>query len=55
MPITSEKYETDYYYKKENEDYLVDHSASIFIIDPKMRLVAKLSPPHQSEKIINQI
>ena len=43
-----------YYYKKENEDYLVDHSASIFIIDPKMRLVAKLSPPHRSEKIIDQ-
>ena len=43
-----------YYYNKENENYLVDHSASIFVIDPKMRLVTKLSPPHQSEKIIDQ-
>jgi len=45
-----------YYYnkKKENNNYLVDHSASIFVIDPKTRLIAKLSPPHQPEKIIEQ-
>ena len=32
----------------------MDHSASIFVIDPKTRLIAKLSPPHQPEKIIEQ-
>ena len=45
-----------YYYNREEQpgNYLVDHSASIFIIDPKVRMVAKLSPPHQSGKIVQQ-
>ena len=43
-----------HYHNKKNENYLVDHPASIFLIDPKMRLLAKLSPPHQSKKIIDQ-
>ena len=43
-----------YFSNKEKDNYLVDHSASIFVIDPKMRLIAKLSPPHQLEKIIDQ-
>ena len=43
-----------YFYNKEDEKYLVDHSASIFVIDPKMRLIAKLSPPHQSERVIDK-
>ncbi len=37
-----------------NDNYLVDHSASIFLIDPKARMVGKLSPPHQEEKIDQQ-
>ena len=37
-----------------SDNYLVDHSASIFLIDPKARMVGKLSPPHDTEKIINQ-
>ena len=45
-----------YYLNKENqtEDYLVDHSASIFLIDPLGRMVGKLSPPHEKNKIIQQ-
>ena len=43
-----------YYYNKNDKNYLVDHPASIFLIDPEMRLLAKLSPPHKSQKIINQ-
>ena len=45
-----------YYINKgnENEDYLVDHSASIFLFDPLGRMVGKLSPPHTQEKIIQQ-
>jgi len=43
-----------YYHNKQDENYLVDHPASIFLIDPEMRLLAKLSPPHKSKKIINQ-
>jgi protein SCO1 len=40
--------------KEETENYLVDHSASIFVFDPKARMVGKLSAPHQSTKIIKQ-
>ena len=36
------------------ENYLVDHSASIFLTDPMARMVGKLSPPHQSEQIQQQ-
>ena len=45
-----------YYHNKEEgvKNYLVDHSASIFLIDPKGRMVAKISPPHQKAAIIEQ-
>ncbi len=45
-----------YYHNKEEgaENYLVDHSASIFLIGPKGRMLAKLSPPHQKTAIIDQ-
>ena len=39
---------------EQNEDYLVDHSASIFLFDPKARMIGKLSAPHESNKIIKQ-
>lgn len=45
------------YYLNNNgqkEGYLVDHSASIFIFDPKARMVGKISAPHDSEKVIKQ-
>ena len=40
--------------KEDTQNYMVDHSASIFLIDPKARMVGKFSPPHQSEKIQKQ-
>lgn len=43
-----------FYHDDKKGNYLVDHSASIFVIDPKMRLVSKLSPPHNSEEIIKK-
>lgn len=43
-----------YLNKEENDNYLVDHSASIFVIDPKARMVAKISPPHQSGQIVQK-
>ena len=43
-----------HYNNKEDGKYIVDHSASIFIIDPKMRLVSKISPPHKSDEIIEK-
>ncbi len=44
-----------YLNNEEQEDgYLVDHSASIFVFDPKARLVGKLSAPHESAKVIEQ-
>jgi len=45
-----------YYLNKEEqaEGYLVDHSASVFLFDPKARLIGKLSAPHESNKIIKQ-
>ena len=39
---------------EQKEDYLVDHSASIFLFDPKARMIGKLSAPHESNKIIKQ-
>ncbi len=45
-----------YFLNKEDqtEDYLVDHSASIFVFDPMARMVGKISPPHDAEKVIEQ-
>ena len=40
--------------EEQKEGYLVDHSASIFVFDPKARLVGKLSAPHESTKVIEQ-
>jgi protein SCO1 len=40
--------------EEQKENYLVDHSASIFIFDPKARLVGKISAPHDTAKIIEQ-
>ena len=40
--------------EEDSENYLVDHSASIFLIDPKARMVGKISPPHQAEQITQQ-
>lgn len=35
-------------------DYMVDHSASIFLIDPQGQLLAILSAPHQAEDILSR-
>lgn len=45
-----------YYLNKQeaSDNYLVDHSASIFLFDPEARMVGKLSPPHEKNKIIQQ-
>jgi len=45
-----------YYLNNESQtdDYLVDHSASIFLIDPLGRMVGKFSPPHEKNNIIQQ-
>jgi len=40
--------------KGKTDNYLVDHSASIFIIDPNARMVAKLSAPHESGQIVQR-
>ena len=36
------------------ENYLVDHSSSIFLIDPEGRLVGKFSAPHQPDRMLAQ-
>ena len=45
-----------YYHNKQDgaASYLVDHSASIFLLDPQARLVAKFSAPHQKSKIVQR-
>jgi len=45
-----------YYINNEDVEtnYLVDHSASLFLISPNGHLVGKISPPHQKNKIIQQ-
>lgn len=35
-------------------DYLVSHTSSIFLVDPKKRLLAHFSPPHDAETIAEQ-
>lgn len=35
-------------------DYLVSHTSSIFLIDPKKRLLAHFSPPHDAATIAEQ-
>jgi len=40
--------------EQQKEDYLVDHSASIFIFDPKARMVGKISAPHDTKKVVTQ-
>jgi len=34
------------------DNYGVDHTASLLLIDPKRRVRAKVTPPHEAEKII---
>ncbi len=34
------------------ENYIVDHTASLLLIDPQKRLRAKITPPHIAEKIM---
>lgn len=45
-------------YSKEKTDtpseYLMSHTSSIFLVDPKMRIVASFSPPHDTETITSQ-
>ncbi len=35
-------------------EYLVDHSASLFLIDPDGRLIAVFSAPHQADPIVSR-
>lgn len=35
-------------------DYLISHTSSIFLVDPKMRIVASFAPPHNAETITSQ-
>ena len=37
---------------KDPENYVVDHSASLLLVDPQRRLRAKVSPPLEAENII---
>ena len=37
------------------DNYLVNHTAAIFLIDPEGKLAALLSPPHDAGKIVNGI
>jgi len=39
---------------KNKNDYQVSHTSSIFLVDPKMRIVASFSPPHNSQTITSQ-
>jgi protein SCO1/2 len=38
----------------ESGHYLVDHSASVFLIDPSARLVSVFSPPHDAGEILGR-
>ncbi len=34
------------------DNYIVDHTASLLLIDPQKRMRAKISPPHEAETIV---
>lgn len=36
----------------EPDNYLVDHTASLLLIDPQRRVRAKISPPHEADTIV---
>ncbi len=36
------------------DDYSVDHSAGIFLIDPDLRLVSVVTPPHSTDAIVRR-
>ena len=38
-----------------NGDYLVDHTAAIFLIDPRGRLVALFQAPHSAERLARDL
>ena len=40
--------------EEDNENYLVDHSASLYLISPEASMVGKLSPPLQPDSIKQQ-
>jgi len=35
-------------------NYLISHTSSIFLVDPKIRIVASFSPPHDAQRITAQ-
>lgn len=39
---------------KSSDNYLINHTSSIFLIDPKMRIIASFSPPHDAKTITEQ-
>lgn len=38
----------------EDGDYLVDHSASVLLVDPRGRLISLFSAPHKSDEILSR-
>lgn len=43
-----------YFHQGEGENYLVDHSASLLLIDPSARLRAVFSPPFEPQKLAKE-
>ena len=41
--------------KSSSGEYAVDHTASVFLIDPSGRWVALFSAPHQAEDLVNRL
>lgn len=37
------------------DDYLIDHTASLFVVDPQARLVAVVQPPHRAAEVSERI
>lgn len=35
-------------------DYLIGHTSSVFLVDPRMQIIASFSPPHYAETIVSQ-
>ena len=37
-----------------SENYLVNHTSSIFMVNPQLKLIASFSPPHHADTLISQ-
>ena len=41
--------------KTSDDEYLVSHASSIFLVNPQLNIIAAFSPPHHADIITSQL